>query len=115
MVVASFTPSYTTLNRIYIRNSLSFNFSSKNRLINSSLILAAPTLLIFSLSILLLSINQLTISYNYLTVTSYKLVSLILVLPLIPKVVAAVNGVVTSAFSSILFDFINTITLTVNI
>ena len=28
-----------------------------------------------------------------------------LVLPLVPKVVAAVNGVVTSAFSSMLFNF----------
>jgi uncharacterized membrane protein YeiH len=32
-------------------------------------------------------------------------VSLILVSPLIPKVVAAVNGVVTGAFGGILFDF----------
>ena len=38
-----------------------------------------------------------------------------LVLPNIPKVVAAVNGVITSAFSGILFNFINTVTLVVNI
>jgi hypothetical protein len=53
-----------TLKYIYVRNPLSFNFSFKNRLINSSLILAALILLIFSLSNLLLSINRLTISYN---------------------------------------------------
>ena len=39
--------------------------------------------------------------------------SLILVLPLIPKVVTTVNSVITSAFNGILFDFINTITLVV--
>ena len=71
--------------------------------------------LILSLSALLLSYSLLTISYNYLTVTSYALVSLILILPLIPKVVATVNGVITSAFSGMLFNFINTITLVVNI
>jgi hypothetical protein len=38
-------------------------------------------------------------------VTSCKSVSLILVSPLIPKVVAAVDSVVTGAFSGILFDF----------
>jgi len=46
-----------------------------------------------------------------------------LVSPLVPKVVAAIDavityafdGVVTSAFGGILFDFINTITLVVNI
>jgi hypothetical protein len=58
-----------------------------------------------SLSIVLLSINQLTISYNYPLVTSYKLLLLILVSPPNLKVVAAVNGVVTGAFSSMLFDF----------
>jgi len=47
--------------------------------------------------------------------TSYKLVSLILVSPLIPKVVIVVNSVITSTFSGILFNFINTITLVVNI
>ena len=36
--------------------------------------------------------------------------SFILISPLIPKVVTAVNGIITSAFSSILFNFINTIT-----
>ena len=36
--------------------------------------------------------------------TYYILVLLILVLPLVPKVVAAVKGVVTGAFSGILFD-----------
>jgi len=71
--------------------------------------------LILSLSALLLSYSLLTISYNYLTVTSYKLVSLILVSLLVPKVVTTVNGVVTSTFSGILFDFINTITLVVNV
>ena len=41
--------------------------------------------------------------------------SLILVLPLIPKVVAIVNSVIISTFGGILFDFINTITLVVNV
>ena len=41
--------------------------------------------------------------------------SAILVLLPNPKVVAAVNAVVAIAFSSILFNFINTITLVVNI
>jgi len=67
-------------------------------------------LLILSLSALLLSYSLLTISYNYPTITSYKLVSLILVFPLVPKVVAAVNSVITSTFSGILFNFINTVT-----
>jgi len=31
------------------------------------------------------------------------------------KVVAAVNGVIVAAFGGILFDFINTVTLVVNI
>jgi len=70
--------------------------------------------LILSLSALLLSYSLLTISYNYLTITSYKLVSLILVSPLVPKVVTIINGVITSAFSSILFNFVNTITIVVN-
>jgi len=72
-------------------------------------------LLILSLSALLLFCSLLTISYNHLTVTSYESVSPILVSPLIPKVVTAVNGVIISAFSSILFNFVNTITLVVNI
>jgi len=42
--------------------------------------------------------------------TSCELVSLILVSPPDPKVVTAVDGVVTSAFGGILFDFVNTIT-----
>jgi len=66
--------------------------------------------LILSLSALLLSYSQLTIFYNYLTITSCELVSLILVSPLIPKVVAAINSVITSTFSGILFNFINTVT-----
>jgi len=32
-----------------------------------------------------------------------------------PNIVAAVNGVMAAAFGGILFDFINTITLVVNI
>jgi hypothetical protein len=52
-----------------------------------------------------LSNNQLTISYNYPLITIYKLVSIMLTsLPNL-KVVAAVNSVVTTAFSGILFDF----------
>ena len=93
---------------IYIRNSLSFNLSLVNRLMDSNLILAAPILLTLSLSTLLLLVIQLTISYNYPTVTSYcKLVLAILVssLDIAFKVVTAVNGVITSAFSSILFNF----------
>jgi len=58
-----------------------------------------------SLSIILLSINRLTISYNYPLITSYKSISSILVSPPNLKVVTTVNGVITSAFSSILFDF----------
>jgi len=48
-------------------------------------------------------------------VTSCESVSLILVSPLDPKVVAAIDSVVTGAFSSILFNFIDTVTLVVNI
>jgi len=66
--------------------------------------------LILSLSTLLLSYSLLTIYYNCLTVTSCELVSFILVSLLIPKVVTTINGVITSAFSGILFNFINTIT-----
>jgi hypothetical protein len=58
-----------------------------------------------SLSIILLSVNRLTISYNCPLVTSYKLVSFILVSPPILEVIAAVNSVVTTAFSGILFNF----------
>jgi len=61
-------------------------------------------LLSLSLSIVLLSVNQLTISYNYPLVTSSKSVSAILVL--LPKVIiASVVGVLTAAFSGILFNF----------
>ena len=62
--------------------------------------------LILSLSTLLLPYSWLTISYNYLTVTSCESVSLILVSPLVPKVVAAVDGVITSAFSGMLFNLL---------
>jgi len=65
-------------------------------------------LLILSLSALLLFYSLLITSYNYLTITSYELVSL-LVLPNNLKVVAAVNGIITSTFSGILFNFVNTI------
>jgi hypothetical protein len=58
-----------------------------------------------SLSIILLSINQLTISRNCPLVTSYKLVSFILVSPPILEVITAVNGVITTTFDSILFNF----------
>jgi len=58
-----------------------------------------------SLSIILLSINKSTISYNYPLITNYKLVSSILVSPLILEVIATVNGVVTTAFGGILFNF----------
>jgi len=54
---------------------------------------------------MLLSINRLTISYNYLTITSCESVSYILVLLPNPKVVAAVNSVITGAFGGILFNF----------
>jgi hypothetical protein len=57
-----------------------------------------------SSSIALLSINRSTISCNCPLITSYKS-SLILVSPPNPIVVAAVNSVVTAAFSGILFDF----------
>jgi len=42
-------------------------------------------------------------------VTTYKSVSTILVSPN-PKVVAAINGIITSALDGMLFNFINTIT-----
>ena len=38
-----------------------------------------------------------------------------LVLPPNLKVVTAVNGVIASAFSGMLFNFVNTVTLVVNI
>jgi len=47
--------------------------------------------------------------------TSYELALSILVSPPDPKVIAAVDAVITGAFSGILFDFINTITLVVNV
>ena len=77
----------------------------KNLLIKGNLIFTTPIPLILYLSVILFSINWLTISYSYLTVIGcYKLVSAILVSPDL-KVVAAVNGVVVAAFSSMLFDF----------
>jgi len=48
-------------------------------------------------------------------VTSQELVFTILVLLPNSKVVAAVNAVIATTFSGILFNFINTITLVVNI
>ena len=104
MGIASFAPFCITLKCIYIRNPLSFNLSPKNRSIDSNLTFTTPILLSLSLSILLLSINWLTISYNCPIITSYKLVSYILVS--VPNVVTTVNGVITSAFSSMLFDFL---------
>jgi len=76
------------------------------------LIFATPIPLILFSNIALFSVNWLTISYNCPTVIGcYKLVFAILVLPNL-KVVAAVNGVVVAAFSSILFNFsiFNTVT-----
>jgi len=67
-------------------------------------------LLILSLSTLLLPYSWLTISYTCPTVTSCELVSLMLVSPLVPKVVAAVGVNITGAFGGILFNFINTVT-----
>ena len=74
---------------------------------DSSLILIAPILLTFSLSSLLLSVIWLTISCSCPTITIYNSISAILVSPLNPnpKVVTAVNGVITSAFSGIVFNF----------
>ena len=105
--MGNFSASYIILKCIYVRNPLSFNLSPANLLIDNSLILAIPILLTFSLSNLLLSIIWLTISYNCPTITIYNSVSTMLVSPLSPdpKVVAAINGVVTSAFGGILFDF----------
>jgi len=94
-----------TLKCIYVRNPLSFNFSPKKRLIKGNLTFTTPILLILSLNILLLSVNRLTISYSYLIVTSCELVSAILVLLSNPKVVAAVDAVVATTFSGILFNF----------
>ena len=106
--IGNLAPSYVILKYICVRNPLSFNLSPVNYLINSSLILVAPILLTLSLSNLLLSVNQLTISYSYPTVTTYKFISAILVSPLVPnfKVVTAIDGVVTSAFGSMLFNFL---------
>ena len=104
--ITSFTSSYTILKCIYVRNSLSFNFSSKYLLIDSNLTFTTLILLILFSNVILFSISQLTISYSYPTVIGcYKLVSTILVsLPNL-KVVTAVNSVIASAFSGILFDF----------
>jgi len=60
--------------------------------------------------LLILSLSALLFSYSYLVIISCELVSYMLVSPPNLKVVAAVNGVIISAFSGILFDFINTIT-----
>ena len=49
IVIANFTSSYMTLKYIYVRNPLSLDFFSKNRLIKGSLILATLIPLIFSL------------------------------------------------------------------
>ena len=105
--MGNFAPSYIILKCIYVRNPLSFNLSPINCLIDSSLIFTAPILLTLSLSALLLSIIWLTISYNYPTITICNSISTMLVSLLNPdfKVVAAVDGVVTSAFGSILFNF----------
>ena len=62
-------------------------------------------LLILSSNILLLSYKRLTISYSWPYVTAYKLVSAILVSPLVPKVVAADVSVIVNAFSSILSTY----------
>ena len=74
---------------------------------DSNLIFTAPILLTLSLSNLLLSIIWLTIFYSCPTITICDSISAILVSLLNPdfKVVAAVDGVVTSTFGSILFDF----------
>ena len=61
--------------------------------------------LIFSLSNMLLSYRWSIISYSYPLITSYELALDIIVSPPNLKVVAAVDGVVTSAFGGILFDF----------
>ena len=105
--MGNFTPSYIILKCIYIKNPLSFNLFPANLLINSNLIFTAPILLTLSLSSLLLSVIWLTIFYSCPTVTIYNSISTILVSPLSldPKVVAAVNSVVTGAFGSMLFNF----------
>ena len=72
---------------------------------DGNLTLAVPILLSFTLSIVLLFVNQLIISYNCPTVTSCELVSTILVSPLILNVVAAINSVIATAFSGMLFNF----------
>src|ERR1700721_1402241 len=105
--VGNFTTSYVILKCIYIKNPLSFNLSSTNLLIDSNLIFTTPILLTLFLSNLLLSIIWLTISYSCPTVTIYNSIFTILVSLLNPnfKVVAAIEGVVTGAFSGILFNF----------
>src|SRR6202035_3033017 len=74
---------------------------------DNNLIFTVPILLTLSLSNLLLSIIWLTIFYSCPTITIYNSVSAILVSLLHPdfKVVTAVDGVITGAFSSILFNF----------
>ena len=106
--VGNFTPSYIILKYIYIRNPLSFNLFSINYLIEGNLIFAASILLTLSSSTLLLSIIYLTIFCNYPTITIYNSISTILVslLDLDFKVVATIDSVITSAFGSILFNFL---------
>src|ERR1700723_3295909 len=106
--MGNFTPFCIILKCIYIRNPLSFNLSPINRLIDSNLILAAPILLTLSLSTLLLLVIQFTIFCNCPTITSYyKLVLAMLVsaLDIAFKVVAAIDSVITGAFSGMLFNF----------
>ena len=57
------------------------------------------------LSSLLLSYKRLTISYNWPYITTWESVSAILVSPN-PKVIAAVDIVVTSALGGMLFNLI---------
>ena len=68
--------------------------------------------LIFSLSNLLLSYKRLTIFYSYPLITTYKLVSAMLISPLVLDVVAANVSIIVGAFSSMLFDLF-TVTIVV--
>jgi len=58
-----------------------------------------------SLSILPLSYKWLIISYNWLCIINWESISAILVSPK-PKVVAAVNNIMTGALGGILFDLV---------
>jgi len=107
MGVASFAPSYATLKCICVRNPLSFNLSPKNLLIDGNLTFTMPIPLILYLSVILFSVNWSTIAYSCPTVIGCcELVSAILVSPPDLEVVAAVDGVVVAAFSSMLFDLL---------